>query len=148
MRYEAAALVASATAPYMLDRRRQRISLILERCGWAMPLPARLDAGTPEAWAWVAGLLEGEGWICPSPQAKICKPIIGARSTDKDVLERLQDLTEVGSVYTVAPRKPIHKPSWQWSVSNRAPGGGRTLTPEGTGSWDQRVCLFRHQRLE
>jgi hypothetical protein len=29
-----------------------------------------------------------------------------------------------------------------------APGGSRTLTPCGTGSWDQRGYLLHHQRLE
>jgi hypothetical protein len=33
------------------------------------------------------------------------------------------------------------------SLSLRAPGGSRTLTSEDTGSWDQRGCQLRHQRI-
>jgi hypothetical protein len=119
MRYEAAALVASATAPFMLSRRRQRIGAILNRCGQPIPPQAFLKCGTPEAWAWTAGLIEGEGWISPGPQTKSRQPVIGARSTDRDVVERLQELTEAGAVYPVKPRKLSHKPSWQWGISNR-----------------------------
>lgn len=32
------------------------------------------------------------------------------------------------------------------SPSVSALGGSRTLTPEGTGSWDRRGCQLRHQR--
>jgi hypothetical protein len=119
MRYEAAALIASATAPFMLNRRRERMGAILERCGQSLPSCAELRTGTPQAWAWVAGLIEGEGWISPGPQTKSRKPVVAASSTDKDVLDRLRYLVGDGAIYPLKPRKSSHKPSWQWSVGSR-----------------------------
>jgi hypothetical protein len=119
MRYEAAILVAEATAPLLLERRRLRVATILERCGRSLPPVVYPQRDTPEGWAWVAGLIEGEGWIGPSPQAKRCSAVIGASSTDRDVLDRLHDLTGVGAIHAVKLRKATHKQCWQWSVRNR-----------------------------
>jgi hypothetical protein len=119
VRYEAAILVAEATAPLLLERRRLRVATILERCDRSLPPVVCPQRDTPQGWAWVAGLIEGEGWIGPSPQAKRRSAVIGASSTDRDVLDRLHDLTGVGSIYTLKLQKPTHKQGWQWSVSNR-----------------------------
>jgi hypothetical protein len=71
---------------------------------------------------WVVGLLEGEGCFfvntCGTPKYG---PYAYARvtvcMTDRDVLERLQEVTGIGRLEKVRPRKdPKHKPISQWIV--------------------------------
>lgn len=73
---------------------------------------------TPENIAWVAGIVEGEGNICYRP----CKTAgrLRVRMTDKDVLDKLYDITKIGVINGPYYRKnPKHKPSWDWCVNKK-----------------------------
>jgi hypothetical protein len=64
--------------------------------------------------AWVAGLIEGEGFISSARGV-----YMGVNMTDLDVLEKLRTITGVGFI---KPRKRYaerHKPQWQWMVSSQ-----------------------------
>jgi hypothetical protein len=77
---------------------------------------SRLELG------WVAGLIEGEGcFFVTTRSAGGYGPYSYARvtvcMTDRDVLERLQQVTGVGTLEKVRERKdPAHKPISQWIV--------------------------------
>ena len=60
--------------------------------------------------AWAAGLFEGEGTFSFSQQ----RARASMASTDEDVLRRFVEVVGVGGVGHIAPRKPHHKPAWQW----------------------------------
>jgi hypothetical protein len=111
--------LSTIVAPFLLERRRQRLRLLLERHDLPLPPSAQLTAESPEAWAWIAGLLEGEAYFAPGPTAKRQQPQIGVTSVDRDVLERLRDLTRAGSIYSIKRRKESWSPSWVWMVSRR-----------------------------
>jgi hypothetical protein len=76
-------------------------------------------------WAWIAGVLEGEGCFHSSNYGRIgsnrCFPRITVNSTDKDVLERLQSWSgNRGKIY--GPRNndnPNAKQFWVWSVHKK-----------------------------
>ena len=65
---------------------------------------------TPEEVAWAAGLFEGEGTFVFSAQ----RARASMASTDEDVLRRFHVIVGVGGIGPVSPRKPHHKPAWQW----------------------------------
>ena len=65
---------------------------------------------TSEEIAWAAGLFEGEGTFSFSQQ----RARASMASTDIDVLERFRGIVGVGGIGAVSPRKPHHKPAWQW----------------------------------
>jgi hypothetical protein len=84
---------------------------------------------SPEDIAWLAGLMEGEASIgtwnasgrksnIPSKHTKYAKVTIS--STDKDILERVLDLTNIGSIVlhygNSKKKKDSHKQSWTWTV--------------------------------
>lgn len=113
--------VCGELAPLLSVRRRQTIKPILAANGNELPRPSRLVPESPAAWAWVAGVIDGEGWIGPAPTARRRKPVVGVESTDRDVIDRLHELTGVGHVITVKRQRPQHhKPSWRWSVTSRS----------------------------
>jgi hypothetical protein len=64
--------------------------------------------------AWVAGLIEGEGCIQLRAPAR---PHVSVSSTDKDVVLRLCQWTDVGHV--TGPRGGTYKPVWHWNVTKR-----------------------------
>src|SRR5712691_5575847 len=75
--------------------------------------PPRLEISAAEV-AWVAGILEGEGcWT----QRRATKPRwwVAVRMTDKDIIERLAEVTGIGRV-TPAPSRRGHKMAWAWQV--------------------------------
>jgi hypothetical protein len=71
---------------------------------------------------WVAGILEGEGCFLITTRTKgPYGPYLYARvtvcMTDRDVLERLQRVTGIGTLERIRERKdPKHKPISQWIV--------------------------------
>lgn len=68
--------------------------------------------------AWIAGLLEGEGSFFPlvrEGKRTLARTSMG--SCDLDVLERLREITGIGSILKVARSdRPSHKPHWTWTV--------------------------------
>lgn len=62
--------------------------------------------------AWLAGLLEGEGYFCKDPL------IIALNMTDEDVVRKACHVAGCGSIIGPLPtRKAHHKPIWRWKVS-------------------------------
>lgn len=69
--------------------------------------------------AWVAGIIEGEGYIGwklrgPYGTARFC-----VNMTDQDVIQRLHEWTGYGTV--IMPKKTIehHKQQWRWEVARQ-----------------------------
>ncbi len=77
---------------------------------------------------WVAGLLEGEGCFrvyrdtqhCRSRTYVYLRPRVICAMTDRDVIERLQLVTDMGRVAIARKTAPGHKPYWRWTVSRDA----------------------------
>lgn len=108
-------------APLLLSRRRATVCSRLAAASLDMPTVAPPNPATPESWAWVAGLIEGEGWIGPAPASVRRAPVIGVESTDDDVIERLAVLTGVGTVIPIKSRNPgVWKTASRWTVRRRS----------------------------
>lgn len=77
-----------------------------------------MNEPTGEEIAWAAGLFEGEG--CISNAGKRSVPLT-INSTDRDVLERFQEIVGCGGIYAIRRReqKAHHKEIWQWQVTAR-----------------------------
>jgi hypothetical protein len=93
---------------------------VLAHLGRPLPSTYSLTLGSDESWAWVAALIEGEGYIGPAPTTKRQYPRLSIRSTDFDVIARLFTLTGVGAISNIAPRRAGHRPAQQWDVSGRS----------------------------
>lgn len=70
--------------------------------------------------AWLAGLFEGEGCICLRPGGTR----LTIEMTDEDIINRVAELTGLGSVIRLEKRKqkggkPNHKDSWKWYIGYR-----------------------------
>ena len=69
----------------------------------------------PEPLAWLAGLIEGEGYIAKG------KVFLRVRMTDWDVVQRCHDTFKVG--YLRGPvegnEKKKHKPMYEWTITRR-----------------------------
>ena len=76
-------------AQLLLERRRKAVMAILEANGGALPPSTVPAVGSLAAWAWIAAVIEGEGWIGPAPEARKPRTIVGVQSTDRDVINRL-----------------------------------------------------------
>lgn len=77
--------------------------------------------------AWLAGLMEGEAsigaWNAASRKADIASKNtkyarVTVSSTDKEILDRVLELTGIGSIvlHYAGNRKASHKQSWTWTV--------------------------------
>jgi len=107
-------------APLLLERRRAAIKAILAANGDALPPRVAPVIGSPAAWAWLAALIDGEGWISPAPESRQQKLTIGVQSTDHDVVDQIHRLAAVGTVIALRRQEqPHYKPSWRWTVTNR-----------------------------
>ena len=76
---------------------------------------------TPCELAWLAGLVEGEGYFTIQRypgKDHWASPVFGLEMTDQDVVYRAQALTGVGSISSRTPR-PRAKRSWTWQVRAR-----------------------------
>jgi hypothetical protein len=67
--------------------------------------------------AWLAGILEGEG--CFSTPSSKRGMVITVSMTDKDIIERLTEITGIGTISSSTPTPP-RKPYWNWRVSTTA----------------------------
>ena len=67
--------------------------------------------------AWAAGLFEGEGCLHLSKEGRFH---IVLTTTDEDVIKRLHDIMNVGSInFRHSPSRKNRKPHWTWGVYNR-----------------------------
>jgi hypothetical protein len=67
-------------------------------------------------YAWVAGIVEGEGWFSPSKNGSV-RMTIG--STDRDVLENVQKVTGLGNISKPYYRENANKPMYYWTLQRR-----------------------------
>jgi hypothetical protein len=79
--------------------------------------PSRLLDMPVEHIAWVAGLLDGEGSFIVLRRKTRVSPalVVCCKMTDLDLIERLQEVTGVGTVS--GPHKGTNKPSWTWACN-------------------------------
>jgi hypothetical protein len=76
--------------------------------------------------AWAAGLYEGEGSLTKRKTDK--GAFISLNMTDKDVVEKIYNVTGVGSFFSIpSAEKGNRKPQWRWQV----------------GKWEDVVDLLR-----
>jgi len=73
------------------------------------------------AYAYAAGVLDGEGYIAipPRKDKRPGVPLIQVEMTSYKVIKFLHDLFQVGSVYRCKKRQPHHLQSWKWTVKYR-----------------------------
>ena len=66
--------------------------------------------------AWLAGIIDGEGFTDSLPKVKAVR--IGLESSDFDIVQRCQDFSGMGTIS--GPRiRGNNKPIWVWRVSKR-----------------------------
>lgn len=70
---------------------------------------------TPAEVAWLAGIYEGEGTCSITRGRAIRVEIV---MTDQDIVDRIQDLTGLGSVRSLSLRGEKHKQAWRWSIGS------------------------------
>jgi hypothetical protein len=80
------------------------------------------DVMRSEDVAWASGILEGEG--CFSKHKRSNRPntvlyAIYCEMSDEDVVRRLRDIFQVGTV-NIRNKRKDRKPTWIWSVQNKA----------------------------
>jgi hypothetical protein len=71
---------------------------------------------TETEWAWVAGIFEGEGCISFPGKYSVA---LRVNMTDRDIIERLQAVTQVGDVRGPITQKG-YKDQWFWAVARAA----------------------------
>jgi hypothetical protein len=118
-RRESVCDLAGHLAPFFLERRREQIGFIFRAAGQPVPPPVSISPDSPDAWAWVAGLIEGEGCIVPGPRSKDQRPRIVLEMTDFDTIERLVTLTSMGSIAEIRPRRQNERALRRWDVVRR-----------------------------
>ncbi|SHU73052.1 Uncharacterised protein [Mycobacteroides abscessus subsp. abscessus] len=114
-RAQTASSVAEAIYPLLCTRRRaQAIEMVtdVEVCqkNWLL-------SGSSEAWAWAAGVVEGEGSFSRSVDRYEYR--VSVTTTDADVAEQLLSITEMGRIYGPYHRNPRWKPTFHWIVASR-----------------------------
>lgn len=83
--------------------------------------------------AWLAGLLEGEGYFQtrPDKRSNALAVTVGMTTTDLDVLEKVVEITQLGSIKPKKETRPNHKPVWEW----RAHGGSAATLALAVFPW-------------
>lgn len=71
--------------------------------------------------AWLAGLLEGEGYfgITYDKRRDHYRVRVQLKMVDKDVVERAHELTGLGTIYRAKDNRPNHSDCWVWSVASQ-----------------------------
>jgi hypothetical protein len=110
------ASLITGIAPFLLERRHSAASKVLALQD--MAIPGRRALRADESWAWTAGLMEGEACFRPSPTARVRHVGITVSSTDRDVVMRLREVTELGSIHEQASRRGW-RPIWIWDLNGR-----------------------------
>jgi len=70
-------------------------------------------------YAWLAGLLEGEGSFFKGSRRSPGKPVVSITMTDRDVVQRAADLLGVLSFHERIPANPKWKPVYRMQVSGQ-----------------------------
>lgn len=88
------------------------------------PIPRRTDVRmSPMDIGWLAGIIEGEGSfdVPAKPNATTAARIV-VTMTDKDIIDRLYEITGTGTIQHIDMSKldPKFKPQFRWCVSARA----------------------------
>jgi intein/homing endonuclease len=65
--------------------------------------------------AWLAGIYEGEGSCAITNGRAIRVEIV---MTDRDVMDRIQSITGLGSIHIVPARGKKHKEAYRWSIGS------------------------------
>ena len=69
--------------------------------------------------AWATGIFEGEGWIKKDKRKRATFELC-VQMSDLDIIQRLQQVFQTGSVYKgTTPKNPNHKQLYRWSVCSR-----------------------------
>lgn len=66
---------------------------------------------------WLAGILEGEGSFFIRKLKGKEYPTIAVKMTDQDVVERIKQITGVGTICTQKPDKLNWKQTYKWQVA-------------------------------
>lgn len=76
-----------------------------------------------EEWAWLSGLLEGEGSFAAPPPSDPLRPRIALQMTDKDVVQKVADFFGLNYIQEITyPNKP------KWNTSyNLTVGGSKAV---------------------
>jgi hypothetical protein len=105
--------MGSASCPDCAGR-MSRTAARCRTCANGGPQPP-LRAMSASALAWLAGLVEGEGTFTNSTSSSVLRVVM----TDLDVLERIERITGVGYIRSIASRQPHHKQAYGWQVKRR-----------------------------
>jgi hypothetical protein len=89
-------------------------SVTCTECRWGRTEP---KAKTPEQIAWLAGILEGEASFMIKRSRS---GTIQVAMTDRDIIDRLVQVTGVGRIYSYAPAKSHYKQTWVWLVRRQS----------------------------
>jgi hypothetical protein len=65
--------------------------------------------------AWLAGLIEGEGYL-GCRVAGVHSHTVRLNLTDRDVVQRVATITGVGRLWEREPTGTMRRGSWQWAV--------------------------------
>jgi len=80
------------------------------QCRWGHVQPKVM---TEAQVAWLAGILEGEGSFLVRRNGS---GVIQVAMTDRDIIDRLVEVTGAGRIHSRTPAKPHHRPAWVWHV--------------------------------
>ncbi len=80
----------------------------------------QLLVSKPMRMGWVAGIIEGEGWIGVHGNGL---PVVQVVMTDKDVIDRIHEWTAIGNVITQSRPTVTGKTVYRWSVTKRDDAG-------------------------
>lgn len=83
--------------------------------------PQRRDQRESNQEAYFAGIIDGEGYISYEKTKKHYSiPSISVEMTDKDVIDKIYNFFEAGSVVFIKPRQDHHLDSWRWRARGKA----------------------------
>ena len=87
----------------------------------AINTPAPANEPTSAEWAWLAGIIEGEGYFDLKVHTRkgYVSPAITVNMTDEDIIRRIHRMTARGTINGPEMRGPKYKPIWSWRVGNR-----------------------------
>jgi hypothetical protein len=102
-------------APLMSTRRRDAIGRLAANFRDPLRVPHTRDdlweLPSPVAWAWLAGLIEGDGCIRAGE--------VSVTSIDQDVLSRAQAAAHCGQIYLCKRQKDHHRDRYVWKITSR-----------------------------
>ncbi len=82
------------------------------------------DVSLKPLWAWVAGIIDGEGAITiflnrnRNPRGRH-QLMLRVQMADKKTIERIKEITNVGSLSVVRPRQQWHRVQYNWACGSK-----------------------------